>query len=182
MNSAVQYVHHGRGQRVGVGAAEVGVKREPRGGRGRAGGCQAHAQDCVGAELALVGGAVGGDKGRVNGALVTGVNAQDGLARLAIHVGDGLLDTLALVTSAVTVAKLDGLELAGRCAGGDNRPAKAAVGERDLGLDRGVAARVKDLACVDLLNRAHDVPPFVWSRVGKPASCAIRSKLPISYF
>ena len=165
VNAAVQDVHHGRGQRVRVGAAQVGVKREPRGGSGCAGGCQAHAQDCVGAQLALVGGAVGGDKGRVNTALVAGVEAEDGLAGLIVHVGNGLLDALALVAGGVAVTKLDGLKLAGRGARGDDRPAKAAVGERDLCLDRGVAAGVQDLACVDLLDCAHDVPPFVWLSV-----------------
>ena len=75
-------------------------------------------------------------------------------------MADGLLDALAQVAFRVAVAQLDGLELAGRRAGRDDRATEGAVLERDLGLNGGIAAGVQDLATVNLNDACHGGPPF----------------------
>ena len=73
---------------------------------------------------------------------------------LAVDVADGLLDALAAVALAA-VAQLDGLVLAGGRAARHRRPAARAAGQHDLDLDGRVAARVEDLAAVDVDDLAH---------------------------
>ena len=68
---------------------------------------------------------------------------------------DGLEHALAKIALGVAVTQLDGLELAGGGAGGDYGAADGAVGQGDLHLDGGVAARIQDLATVDIDDLAH---------------------------
>ncbi len=140
---------------MGVGAAQVGIEGQAGRLGGGAGDGQRAAQDGVGAKVALVGGAVGGDHGLVAAALVGGVHAHQELGQLVVDVVDGLGDALAHVAVLVAVAQLNGLELAGGGAGGDNGAAKGAVLQKDLDLDGGVAAGVKDLATVNVGNDCH---------------------------
>ncbi len=58
VRAAVEDVHHGRGQDAGVDAAEIAVERELEGVGGGAGDGHGDGEDGVGAELALVLGAV----------------------------------------------------------------------------------------------------------------------------
>ena len=119
-----------------------------RGGGGLGGG-QRDAEDGVGAELALVLGAVGGDQGGSSADLVGRVAADDGLGQRGVDVGDGLDHALAEVARLVAVAQLDGLVGAGAGARGDGGAAEGAVGQDHIDLDGGVAAAVEDLAGVD---------------------------------
>ncbi len=80
--------------------------------------------------------------------------AGDRLGDLAVDVADGLRDALAAVGVAA-VAQLGGLELARRGARGDRGAPVGAGAQLDLHLDGGVAAGVKDLACVDRFDLAH---------------------------
>ena len=83
---------------------------------------------------------------------------------LAVDVGDRPRDALA-GPGVAAVAQLDRLELAGRGARGHRGQAARAGLERDLDLDRRVAARVEDLAGVDGGDRAHG-RRAVYSRAG----------------
>ena len=140
---------------MGVRAAQVAVERQTHGlGRG-AGAGERHAEDGVGAEVALVGRAVRGDEGRVDAALVRGVHAENRVGALVVDVGDGLERALATVDGLVTVAQLNGLDLAGSGAGRHDGTAHAAVVEGDLDLNGGVAARIEYLAAVDVDDFAH---------------------------
>ena len=60
-----------------------------------AGDGQRHAQDGVGTELGLVGGTVRGNQRGIDGALVEGVEAHDGVSALVVDVLDGLRNALA---------------------------------------------------------------------------------------
>ena len=66
-----------------------------------------------------------------------------------------LRDALAAVGVAA-VAQLGGFELAGGGTGGDRGAPVRARAQGDLHLDGGVAAGIKDLACVDRFDLAHN--------------------------
>src|SRR5690606_29067548 len=145
-----------------VRAADVAEQLES--GRLRAGlrDGERRAEQGVRAEAALVGGAVGVEECLVDGALLGGVEADDGRADLGEDGLDGLLDTLAEVTLAA-VTQLDGLVLAG---GGARRHCSAgetSVLEQHLDLDRGVATGVEDFAGSYLLNDGHWLILLRWT-------------------
>ena len=144
--AAVHDVHHGHRQDVRVAAADVLIEGQPHRRRGGVGHGQRGAEDGVGAELGLVGRAVQGDQGLVDDALVGGVEAEQLLGDLVVHVVDGLVDRLAAVLLPA-VAQLDGFELAGRGAGRHRGAPGGARFELDLDLDRGVAAASRGSAC-----------------------------------
>ena len=136
VRAAVEDVHQRNGQYVGVRAAQVLVQRQVGGGCGGVGNGQGDAEDGVGAELGLVGGAVQVDHGLVDAALVGGVEADQGRCDLVDDGVNGLLDTLAEVAALVAVAQLNGFVLAGGGTGRNGSAADLAVGERELQLLR----------------------------------------------
>ena len=81
MLAAVQDVEHRYGQGAGPDAAQVAVERQAVRGRGRVGARQRHAEDRVGAQVALVGRAVEVDQQLVDGRLVGGVLVEQRRAR-----------------------------------------------------------------------------------------------------
>ncbi len=125
---------------------------------GGAGGGHGDGEDGVGAELGLVVGAVDGDHGGVDEALVGGVHAGELGGEDGLDVFDGLEDAFAEVDGLVAVAQLDGLVLAGGGAGGDGGAADGSAVEDDVGFDGGVAAGVEDFACVDRDDLGHVAP------------------------
>ena len=157
MHATVEDVHHGRGQQVSVDAAQVLVQRKTRRLCRSAGNGQRHAQDGVSAELGLVGRTVGGDQRGIDGTLVEGIEAHDGIGALVVDVLDGLRDALAQIATFVAVAQLACLKGAGRSARRHHRATEAAVLEHDLDLYGGVAAAVEHLATVDIQNVTHVV-------------------------
>ena len=154
VRAAVDDVHHRHRQDVRRVAAEVAPQRQVLLRRGRASGGQRDAEDRVRAQAGLVLGPVELDQLAVEALLVGRVVAGDRLGDLAVDVADGLRDALAEVGVAA-VAQLGGLELARRGAGGDGGAAVRAGAQRDLHLDGGVAAGVKDLARVYGFDLAH---------------------------
>ena len=154
VGAAVEDVHHRHRQDVRRFAAEVAPQRQVLLGRGRPRGRERDAEDGVRAQARLVLGAVELDQLAVEARLVERVVAGDRLGDLAVDVADGLRDALAAVGVAA-VAQLGGLELAGGGTGGDRGATVRAGAQVDLDLDGGVAAGVKDLACVDRFDLAH---------------------------
>ncbi len=84
-------------------------------------------EDGVGAELGFVFGAVDGDHGRVDKALIAGVHAGEFRTEDGLDVFYGLENALAEVVVFISVAKFDGLVLAG---GGSAGNGSAASGFR----------------------------------------------------
>ena len=158
MRTAVQDVHHGDGQDVGVGTADVLVQRELRLLRCGVGNGQGDTEDGVGAELGLVRGSVELDHGEVDGALLVGLEAEDLLADDVEHVLDGGQDALAAVAFAA-VTQFDGLEGTRGGTGGDDGATCRSGVEDHLDLNGGIAAGVEDLAGVDELNDCHGACP-----------------------
>ena len=155
VHAAVEDVHHGDGQHVGVGPAHVAVQGQLElVGRGP-GHRQRHAEDGVGPQAGLVVGVVEVAQDAVDVALVEGVEADQGVVDLVLDVADRVEHALAAVAVAA-VAQLDRLELAGRGPGRDDGAALGPAVEEDLDLDGGVAPRVEDLTSDDVFDGAHD--------------------------
>ena len=124
-------------------------------------------EDGVGAELGFVLGAVDGDHGGVDQALVGGVHADEFGAEDGLDVFDGLEYALAEVVIFVAVAKLNGFVLAGGGAAGNGGAAYGSAVEDDVGFDGGITAGVQDFACVDRDDLGHVAPVFCWFGVAK---------------
>ena len=170
VHAAVQHVHHRHRQHVGVGAADVAVERQLEVIGGRLGHGQRGAEDRVGAEPALVVGAVEVEQLAVDGALVEGVEALQHAGDLAVDEPDRGLHALAAVALAA-VAQLDRLVLAGRRAARHRRPSVRARRQHDFDLDGRVAARVEDLTAGDvddLTHGRHTVPVAPSPRPARP--------------
>ena len=103
----------GVGRMLAVDAAEIAVERNLEGLGHGAGAGHGDGQDGVGAELALVGGAIESDHGLVDEALVGGIHAFDFGGDDGFDIGNGLENALAHVVALVAVAQFDGLMLAG---------------------------------------------------------------------
>ena len=71
-------------------------------------------------------------------------------AKLAVHVADRLGDALAPEAPRVAVAQLEGFAFTGGGARGHRRPAAHAVVQEHVRFDRGIAARVEDLAAANV--------------------------------
>ena len=103
----------------------------------------------------LLRGAVELDHELVDQGLVERVLAQDLARQRVVHRRHRLRTPSAQVALLVPVAQLHRLPLAGGGAGGHGGAAAGAALEHDLGLDRGVAAAVQDLAREHGLDVAH---------------------------
>lgn len=118
------------------------------------GNSQRHTQNGVGAELALVLGAVQLDHKVIDGCLIDHI--QIGLDQLGaqgvVDVTDSLQHGLAVVVGLVIVAQLQSLmDTSGGTRGHSSTEQTQVGGQIDL--DGGVATRVIDLTCLDRLDR-----------------------------
>jgi hypothetical protein len=158
VRAAVDDVHHRHRQAHAAHAAEVAVQRQARFlGRG-AGHGHADGQRGVGAQAALVVGAVQVDQRLVQEGLLAGVQAQHRFADLGVDVLHGLQHALAQVAALVAVTQLDGLAAAGGRAAGHGRAAHGAAFQQHVAFDGGVAAAVEDLAADDVDDGTHGGP------------------------
>ena len=155
VRTTVEDVHHRNGQNVSVRAAEVLVQGQVSRLSSSLSHSQGNTQDSVGAQLALVVGAVQSNHGCVNSALVGSLDTDD---LFSDFFDDRLYSTqnaLAQVDGLVAVATLNGLPLTGGCARGHGCACECAVFEQNLNLNGRVAAGIQDLACVNCGNNSH---------------------------
>ena len=155
MRATVEDVHHRRGHRGRPGAKSA-VERLALRGRGGPGGGQGNGQDRVGPEPRPVGGAVQRDHSGVKLVLALAVGAEKGLADLAVDMAHGRLDAAPAKAAGIPVAQLDRFARAGGGPRGHCRPAPGSAAQRHLGLQRGVAARIENLARVYVSYCRHD--------------------------
>jgi len=155
MLTTIDDVHHGSWQQTSTGAAQITIQRLLGGLCGGFGHRHRHCEQRIGAEARLVVAAVEVDERPVDEGLLGGVESDDGLGDLGVDVLDGLQHALAAEALRVVVAQLDRLARAGRGAGGHCGAPHDARLEQHIGLDRGVAARVEDLARDDVDDGAH---------------------------
>ena len=100
-------------------------------------------------------GAVEFDHGLVDGHLVLGVHAGQGLVNRRVDALYGLEHALAAVAGLVAVAQFDRFVGAGGGARGHGGAAERAVLQHDFDLDRGIAPAVEDFAGADVENGGH---------------------------
>src|SRR5215472_12440341 len=127
-------------------------------GTGITGSCcrgESCAEDGVRAQPALVVGAVELDHARIEPCLFSLVRAHVGALQHRVHVLDRLQHSLAAVAALVAVAQLHRLAGTGGGARGYGRTADRARIEQHVDLDRGVAARIQNLAARDVRDAAH---------------------------
>ena len=155
MFAAVHDVHHRHRQRAGEHAAHITIQRHVQIGRRRAGHGQAHRQYGVGPQPRLVGRAVQLDHRLVDGNLLLGIEAADGVQYLALDVGDGLPHALAAIAPLVAIPQLHGLVRAGRCARGHRRAAFGTRFQEHIHFHSGVAPAVQNFAGDDIGDGAH---------------------------
>ena len=124
---AVQDVHHGGGQGLGIHAAEVPVERQPHIVRRRLGHGHGHAQKRVGPELLLLGRPVQLAQEMIQIGLIRGLHALDLGGDGLIDVLHGLGDALPQVPARVAIAKLQRLARARGRPGRHRRPAQGAA-------------------------------------------------------
>jgi len=134
---------------------EVAVERQVRiRGRGARIG-ERHAEDGVGAEPRLVLGAIELDHAAIDRGLRARIRPDERALEHGIDVLDRFQHALTAVARPVPVAQLDRLARAGRCARGHGGAAQRTGVEDHIHLDRGVAARVEDLASAYISDAAH---------------------------
>ncbi len=150
VRAAVDDIHHRHGKRVGVHAADVAVKRQTEALGGGLGDGEGDAEDRVGTELALGGGAVKRQHLVVDSTLVAGAHADDVRGDDLVDVFDRLEDALAEVAALVAVAQFESLVDAGGGPGGNGGASDGAVSEGDVDFYRGVAAGVENFPGVDV--------------------------------
>lgn len=160
MHAAVENVHHGRRQHMGVCAANVAIQRQlARLGSGTC-ASERSTQNGVRAQVALVRSTVDVNHFGVDSTLVASVHADNRFGNFLIHMGDGLLNALAKVAVLIAVTQLNSLECASRCARRNDRACERTVVEGNLDLNRGVAAGIENLSAVDVEDDAHEVSSY----------------------
>ncbi len=158
MSSAIEYVHHGHRQRLGVDASDVAIERQAKvlcRGTCR---CERDAEDCVCTEAALVLRAVQLYQHPVNQTLIEGVHSNQFRLNLAVHVCYRFADTFAEESLIVTIAKFESLRFTGRGAGWHECAAHIAALQYDFSFYSGISPAVQHLPGVYALNQAgHDL-------------------------
>mmetsp|Transcript_14093 Transcript_14093/g.37517 ORF Transcript_14093/g.37517 Transcript_14093/m.37517 type:complete len:501 (-) Transcript_14093:189-1691(-) len=146
MRAAVDHVEarHGQGQLVAVARQlrEVLVKRDALPLGRRLGRSHGHAEDGVGAQLALVRRAVELAHLLVQGSLLTHIHALDARVQNRVHSLDGLCHALAEVPTLVLVPELASLVDAGGGARGNSCTGHNATLGDQVHLDGGIATAV----------------------------------------
>ena len=155
VRSAVEDVHHGRGQSVGAGAAEVAIERQAVLRRRGASGRHRDGENRVRAQAGLGLGAVEFDHFLVEAALVGGIPVRQCVGDLAVHVLHGLENTFAQEARFVSVAQFDGLVLSGGGAAGDDGAADCSVYQLHFRFHGRIAARIQNFAAYDCSNIRH---------------------------
>ena len=155
VRTTVEDVHHGDGQNVSVRAAEVLVQGQVCRLSSSLGHGQGNAQDSVGAQLALVVGAVQSNHGCVNSALVGSLDADNLFSDFFDNRLHCAQNTLAQVYGLVAVTALNSLPLTGGCTRGHSCAGECTVFEQNLDLNGRVAAGIQNLACVNCGNNSH---------------------------
>ena len=157
VDAAIDDVHHRHRQGAGRGAADIAIQRQVVRDRGGLGAGERDAENGVGADPALVLGAVELDQDLVDLDLVLHRHVAQGFVDLVIDGLDRLQHALAEIAVLVAVAQLDRLVGAGGGAGRNCGAADRAVLQHDVDLDRGIAAAVQDFAADDVDDGGHEV-------------------------
>ena len=170
MHTTVDDVHHR--YRHGGAVSEMPEKRLALRQRLRLRRSQRHRKQGVRTEIALVGTTVQLDHLLIERTLIRKRFSEQRSTQYAVHIRNGLSHTLAEIARMVAVPELDGFAGSRRCAGGHSGAGKAAICERYLGLNGGIAAGVQDFPGVDVDNLDHFSSINNFTRWGNPPTIA----------
>jgi hypothetical protein len=155
MHAAIDDVHHRHRQRPRRGAADIAIERHVEGFGRCLGAGQRDAEDGVGAQPALVRGAVEIDHDLVDLHLfLDGLIAQR-LEDFAVDGLDRLLHALAEITLLVAVAQLDRLMGTGGGARRHRRAADRAIFQHHIDFNGGIAPAIENFAANDVDDGGH---------------------------
>ena len=140
VGTAVDDVHHGDGQNLGVRTAQVAVQGLLQLGRRRLGKRQGNAQNGVGSQFGLVEGAVQGAHEGVRRGLFRRFQADQGRGDDVADIVHSFGDAFALVAGRVAVPKFPGFMFPGGSSAGDARRACGSAFQINVRLNGGVAA------------------------------------------
>jgi len=155
MHAAVDDVHHRHRQGPRRGAADIAIERHVEGFGRRLGAGQRNAEDGVGAEPALVRGAVEVDHDLVDLDLFLDRLVAQRIENLAVDGVDRLLHALAEVTLLVAVPQFHRLMRARGGARGHRRAADRAVFQHHIDFNRGIAAAIENFTADDVDDGGH---------------------------
>ncbi len=150
--AAVDDVHHGHGQHVGVAATDVFVEGQVEVVGSSLGNSERHAENGIGAEVALGVGAVEGEHSLVDSNLVESAHAYEGFSDRSINVCYGFEHAFAHVATFVAVAELESFVFAGGCARRNGSATACAAFEDHVYFYSGIAAAVKHLTTDDFFD------------------------------
>src|SRR5690606_31951758 len=126
MGAAIDDVHHGNGQNMGIGAAHITVERQAGRFGSSLGNGKRDTENGISTETRLVRRAIKRDQRLVNVDLALDVKTANRIEYFRIDEFDGLLNALAKIALAA-IAQFDGLMSAGGCARRDSCAAHAAI-------------------------------------------------------
>ena len=144
VRAAVEDVHHGYGQGVGIHATNIAVERQAQGIRRGFGNRQAGAENGICAQFGFIRGAVQLEHHHINRHLLGGVPTDQRISDVVVDIVHCLRNALAQVAALVAVAHFERFVHARRCPRGDGGAAPAAVSQHNLDFYRRVAAGVKN--------------------------------------
>ena len=164
MFAAIDDIHHRHRQDMRADPADVAIERQATRVRRRLRHRQADAQDRIGAQPALVLGAVQLDQRSVDLDLVLGLKPADGVGNLTVHRLDRIVHALAEPAALVAITLLDRLMCTGRCARRHGCPTEAAVLQEHVDFHRGITAAVDDLTALQVDDCGHVMILLRWRR------------------
>ncbi len=147
MRAPVDHVRHRNRQHLRIRPAKILEQRNPNRLRRRFGGGQRNRQNGVSSKLGFCFRAIQIEHDAVHRQLIERINTSQRRQDFARHILHGLRDALAAVAFRITVPQLDGFVLARARARRNRRAPNRAA--------RQVSARIKDLARLNIIDRAH---------------------------
>ena len=156
--AAVDDIHHRSRKRSGGGSADVSVKREVRVLRGGLRDGEGCAEDCVGAQSALVQSVVQVDHRNIDRNLLGSVHARQQVGDLAVDRVHGHLHALSEIPVRIAVPEFHGLVSSRRGAGRNGCAPRAPVCKQHFDLDGRAAPAVEYFAACDCADDWHDYP------------------------
>ena len=149
--TAVHNIHHGNWHCLCIKAAQILIQRQIQCFCRCLCNCHRNTQDCVCAQLALIGCAVQCNHRLIDCNLIQCIHTNDSICDDIVYIIHCILHANAVV-SVAAVTQLHCFKCTCRCAAGNSRTAQNAVIQNNLYLNRRVASGVQNFSCVYICN------------------------------
>ena len=155
VRASVDDIHHGDRHHIGIGPTDISIQGDTQLRGCRFGYGQRDAQDGVGTQFRLRGGAVEVDQLPVDTTLLEGIGPFECFCNHLVDVVYSLLYPFTTVTQFITVAQFEGLVCTGRSSRRNRGTASYTRIEHNIDFDCGVAPRVENLPSLNVCNFFH---------------------------